>query len=181
MSKKYAAMMLGVSLRQIERRESQGYIEKRKAERRMGESTARSEYSRADIEALKAGTPNVHAREVSQTEGYIEAIREAGEESQKARKPENGAGKALATRPPNSWPSFEERIGAFVATLQANPLVRAPQLRPWLTLDEAVAFSGLPRAFLVAKAVEGVPWAIDVCAGGTRAFWRFNREGLGKI
>ena len=54
MSKKYAAMMLGVSLRQIERRESQGYIEKRKAERRMGESTARSEYSRADIEALKA-------------------------------------------------------------------------------------------------------------------------------
>ena len=53
----------------------------------------------------------------------------------------------------------------------------APAPKPWLTLAEAVEYSGLPASYLVRRAREGWTAAIDV-GTGDKAFWRFNREGL---
>jgi excisionase family DNA binding protein len=52
--------------------------------------------------------------------------------------------------------------------------------KPWLTLDEAVEFSGLPRAYLVRAARNGAAFAKDVSASDKRAAWRFSREGLAR-
>jgi hypothetical protein len=51
-------------VRQLERRAQQGYIEKKLGERAPTERNAPVFYSRADIAALKAGKPNMYAREV---------------------------------------------------------------------------------------------------------------------
>ena len=79
----------------------------------------------------------------------------------------------LATRQ-NEQAAETERMLAAIA--QAFP---PPQPKPWLTLSEAEAYSGLPRAWLIAQARAGALRAVNV-GHGAREFWRFNREGLAK-
>jgi hypothetical protein len=55
----------------------------------------------------------------------------------------------------------------------------APVVRPWLTLREADAYSGLPAPYLLAQARAGAPFARNV-GQGTRPRWRFNRDALCK-
>ena len=68
-------------------------------------------------------------------------------------------------------------LAAHLARLAAA--FPAAQPKPWLTLSEAEAYSGLPRAWLIAQARSGALRAVNV-GQGTKEFWRFNREGLAK-
>ena len=68
-------------------------------------------------------------------------------------------------------------LAAHLARLAAAFPTAQP--KPWLTLDEAAEYSGLPRAWLIAQARSGALRAVNV-GQGTKEFWRFNREGLAK-
>jgi hypothetical protein len=160
MPKDRAAKLLGASVRQLERRAQQGYIEKKLGERAPTERNAPVFYSRADILAIKAGKPNVYAREVPA----------AKTEQRAASVPENGNALARVAPPqtPLDW--------AFIVESARQYALPAP--KPWLTLDEAVAFSGLSRAYLLRRAREGWAAAVDQSFGGARSSWRFNRDKL---
>ena len=159
-----AAALLGVSYRQLERRAKAGYVQTQYAERGPTESAAAALYSRADIEALKAGKPNVHARVVPQAE--------------RAGLPQQPVLQKSDKAPPSPLMSQDYDLLAVLAAIAKAGAQPAP--RPWLTLDEAVAYSGLPAGYLVAKAREGWAAAVDVAGGGSRARWRFSRDGLAK-
>jgi hypothetical protein len=60
-------------------------------------------------------------------------------------------------------------------------LIAAPALPPWLSIPDASKFSGLPRAFLRARAadLERIGAAVNV-ATGSRAHWRLLRSALEK-
>lgn len=170
--KEEAAIMLGISRRQIERREQQGYLEKRIEPRQPNERTARVSYALDDIQALKAGKPNVHARIVPDGES-MPAVPETGT-----------ASIALAPIPPHRAPQggrsaepFLAEIAAQLARIAVPAPLAAPALKAWIPLADAADYSGLPASFLRAKALSGVPWAENV---GTekRPRFRFNREML---
>lgn len=61
----------------------------------------------------------------------------------------------------------------------ALPALEAPA-RPWLTVDEAAEYTGLPASFLSARIVDGKLAALDVgVRSGGR--WRVNRRDLDAI
>ena len=68
-------------------------------------------------------------------------------------------------------------LAAHLARLAAAFPTAQP--KPWLTLDEAAEYSGLPRAWLIAQARSGALRAVNV-GQGRKEFWRFNREALAK-
>ncbi|MDP9024305.1 MAG: helix-turn-helix domain-containing protein [Candidatus Eremiobacteraeota bacterium] len=160
-----AAKLLGASARQLERRTAAGYIEKKLGERKPTERNAPVFYSRADIVAFKAGTPNTHAV----------AVPEAAEVSQDVSIRIKPAQTSLARIAPAGERDFMAAFDALAASLRTA--TAAP--KPWLTLGEAAEYSGLPAAWLVARAREGAIRAVNV-GTGAREFWRFNREGLEK-
>jgi hypothetical protein len=58
------------------------------------------------------------------------------------------------------------------------PRVEPPKLRTWLTLDEAAAFSGLPKSWLLKRAETG-RWDAAVDVGRRKGGrWRFRRDLL---
>jgi len=69
---------------------------------------------------------------------------------------------------------FQQLLGAVAA----GPRSAVP--RPWLTIDEAAEYSGLPRGWLLAQARAGSAIALDV-GGGVRRSWRFSRDRLAKV
>jgi hypothetical protein len=164
LTKRDAATFLGVSTKQVERREAAGQLRKRTLPRAPGETSARVVYSRADLLALKAGAPNEYGTPLA-------AIMQ-GAPAQTARVSQNET-HALATSRVDSF------AAALFAHFEAGRLSAAPSVvRPWLTLDEAAAWSGLSRGYLLRRAREGAPFALDQSDGGTRAAWRFSRAGL---
>lgn len=164
LSKPEAAALLGVATRQIERREAAGNLRKRTLPRAPGETSARVVYSRADLLALKAGAPNVYASQ-NETAG-----RELTTNGQRI---DNGsATTALAV---GGAPFDFMRTLAAILAARAEPV--AP--RPWLTLDEAAAASGLPAAWLV-KNAEYVQ-ALDLGAHTRGGRWRFRLDILARI
>ena len=62
-------------------------------------------------------------------------------------------------------------LAAHLAKLSAPP----PTIGKWLTLDQAHEQSGLPRAWLLAQARGGAPWAMN-CGTGKKEFWRFRAD-----
>jgi len=90
------------------------------------------------------------------------------------------------TANPNSM-ALAPFVPANAASLQhflagvshAYPVSRT---KPWLTLDEAAEFSGLPRGWLLAQARRGeasVPSVMAINVGTEKQpRWRFNREAL---
>ena len=87
---------------------------------------------------------------------------------------------ALRTPPPARVPQAPPVLALPAALIDALRERREPAPRPWLTLKEAEAWSGLPAAFLLAQARRGAPYAVNV-GQGSREFWRFNRDGLNAI
>ena len=90
---------------------------------------------------------------------------------------------ALATVAAPAIREIGDSVGAALAKI-ADAMRPAATAKPWLTLDEAAAYSGLPKAFLLRVAVarqrpEHVPIAVNV-GSEARVSWRFNREELGR-
>jgi hypothetical protein len=128
--------VLKVKLRQVQQRAAQGYIETHQLPRKPTERQGRTLYRRADVEALKAGKPNMHAVEVEMP-AKTQAL------------PARAETKALARRPPLS-PSIAELsgIGGVLTLREFLQETRPREPKAWLTLDEAAAYSGLPRILL---------------------------------
>jgi hypothetical protein len=174
--KEDAAKLLGVATRQVERRARQGFIETKRLPRGINETTARVVYLRADLVAIKAGKPNVHAVAVSEKpeQSHDEYFTESRD---LARKPESTTG-AVALRPGSDDP-FEALAAKLAGLASFAAQYAKPDVKPWLTLAEAVEYSGLPSHHLVEQARAGLIRAVNV-GQGTREFWRFNREALAK-
>jgi hypothetical protein len=82
--------------------------------------------------------------------------------------PMNPGAAAPASLLPQALALLGERLG---------PPVPPPRVKRWLTLDEAVEYSGLPRAYLLQQAREGAAFALNVGLF-SRARWRFDRDQL---
>jgi hypothetical protein len=52
---------------------------------------------------------------------------------------------------------------------------------PWLTLADAAQQSGLPKSYLLRRALAGAEFAINLSEPGKRANWRVNIEWLVKL
>lgn len=162
LSKGEAAALLGVQTRQIERREAAGQLRKRMLPKEAGQTAARVVYSKADLLALKAGTPNDYrapGREVSQ-------------------KSDNAASTAIAPAALVTGGPWLEALGALLARVSPAPVVEP---RPWLTLDEAADYSGLPASWLLKSAQAGYVGAIDLGGRPRGGRWRFRRGDLARI
>jgi hypothetical protein len=154
LSKADAARVLGVSVRQLELKTAQGLIRKETLPKKPNERAARVVYSREDLDAIRAGSPNRHG--------------EAAPERTLARREQS----------PNPFADFAERLAGLAFAAQSAKA----DLRPWLTLDEAAEYSGLTRAWLLKEAEAGEN-AITVRDMGKHARggrWRFLRADLGR-
>jgi hypothetical protein len=159
-----AAELLGVSLRQLERRHSEGVVAKRVLPKAKGETASRVVYSRADIEALKAGAPRLPSQD-----GWPLLFGE------RRIAPTDGPQAA------NLQPSSANMVAGLAQVLESLRTTQAASAvsRPWLTLEEASGYSGLPATFLLRQARAGVPWAVNV--GSDKSVrWRFNRDALAR-
>ncbi len=67
-------------------------------------------------------------------------------------------------------------LAELLASRLAPPAPAAP-LKPWLTLDEAAEYSGLPAPWLLAQARSGSLVAVNV-GMGSQERWRFSRRRL---
>lgn len=141
-----AARFLGVSPRQIERRAAAGMIRSRRESRRPDQTAAPVLFSREDLLAIKAGAPNYHP--------VVEPATPASE-SKLAVLPAPAAGL--------------ERLAQLLGPAPAAP-------KPWLTLDEAAEYSGLPVRWLRSAASEGRIVAVNV--GLKRPRWLVSRDAL---
>lgn len=149
-SRDEAAAFLGVSKGQLHNRTRQGFIEKEKRESGVV-------YSMADLIALKAGRP----------------IRvKGGRAAPAAQVALQTPGTALAKRGTMSeWEDFA-RLLATIVKARETPLA----LERYMSVAEAVEYSGLPAAYLIKAAKAGTIRAVNV-GTGKREFWRFAREG----
>jgi hypothetical protein len=225
LSKAEAAQALGVSVRQLELKTAQGRIRKETLPKKPNERAARVVYSREDLDAIRAGSPNRHGeaaivpaatkgrdsvpwgdlieqlsaiaravpspdRQTEQLGAMVTAISQAfsipAQEREAAATERERAMMAsidrfielLATR--ETERTAEDPFAGLAAHLaRLAAAFPAAQAKPWLTLDEAAEYSGLPRAWLIAQARAGALRAVNV-GQGTKEFWRFNREGLAK-
>ena len=157
MTKTEAATLLGVSVRQLEKRETQGFIRKMTLPRAKHERTAPVRYSRADIEAFKAGDRS------RGDETEAEPLR-----TKNGHETANGAGKAVARVAPAG-----DALALLAAALaRIAPAAPATMPGPFVGLGDAVELSGMPASWLLAQARAGVPWAVNI-GTGKKAFWRF--------
>jgi len=119
-------------------------------------------FRRSEVEALKRDieTPTHRAVPLAPAAITLDPRREPLPESGLAWKAPSGDPLALLT-------------AAFARLVPAQPAV----VRPWLSLAEAVDYSGLPARYLVQGAISGTIRAVNV-GSGDRAFWRFSRDGL---
>lgn len=90
------------------------------------------------------------------------------------------AGSSPAVMPVVNAPHLPASLLPAALELLGQRLAPPPRVRRWLTLDEAVEYSGLPRAYLQRFAREGGAFGIDQpCMNvGTaaRPRWRFDRD-----
>lgn len=133
-----AASFLSISERHLARRCKQGYIRKRTLPRQPHEKGPTVEYSVEDLTALKEGNPN---RQLVVTMSSTEQISTATAPA--VQKEKNGK---LATF--EGLAKFLAELTVNVRELNTTNAVKADTAKPWLTLEEAAEFSGLPRAYL---------------------------------
>jgi hypothetical protein len=154
-----AAALLKVGIRQLENRAADGQIRKATLPKLPSERVARVVFSRADVLALLNGTPR--------TPGNREETRE-------------GKAAAHAQIAAQTAPEARGVVAIPAALIDALRERREPRevLKPWLTLSEAVQYSGLPASWLIAAARDGAPIAINTGKGRRREYWRFNRDAI---
>jgi hypothetical protein len=156
-SKAEAAQLLAVSPRQIERHEAAGKIRKQIAPKAPGERSGRAIYSRSDLQAIKAGTPNDYRQPPA---------------------PAPAPAAELSTRQPQETAPAAELL-PLLAQLISSKQPPPAQMRPWLTAAEAAEYSGLPAWWLIAQAEEGhAGTAIDIGIRRAGGRWRFRRSDL---
>jgi hypothetical protein len=169
LNKKDAAELLGVNLRQLERRVAAGQVQKQVVERKPWQRASPVVFSRKDIEAILRGEPNQYARVVKQTAAAPEPAAEQVEETAVAV---NGA----PAHPPAAAPGLPWReLAVHLAAIASQKVTE----KPWLSLTEAAQYSGLPLRWLRDRAKAGAIPAVNV--GVKRERWMFNREGLTKV
>lgn len=159
-SKADAAQALGVSPRQIERHIAAGRLRSRREPRRPHETAAPVSIAAADVEAIRAGRPNYHP--VVEKSGTMPDVHAAND-------------LALLVPPPAAPAAPAPDATALLDRL-ARLLPPPPPPRPWLSTEEAAAFSGLPAAWLRRAAAEGRIAALNV--GVKRPRWRILRSAL---
>lgn len=155
-----AAQILGISLRQLERREASGYIRKKTLDRpATGRGSAPVFYALEDIEAIRDGRPHNWGVPVDDNAPAA---------------PQASGSTAIATRAPVTplrpdWEQFCRAVATAVAP--------RPEPKAYLTIREAAEYSGLPVAYLKRMASSGLFGAIDVAGeGATKRAWRFRRS-----
>jgi hypothetical protein len=135
-----AAATLDVSTRQIMRRAKLGYIRKTTLPRGIAEKTARVLYSEPDIRAIQEGNPN-HVTPQKTTHRPPHAAAAIGPVLA-----------AVASPQASAWEGLAKYLAELTITVKALNAAHAPVSsdtgKSWLTLDEAAAFSGLPKAYL---------------------------------
>jgi excisionase family DNA binding protein len=158
LSKREVIDFLGKSKRTIETYIADGRLPCRYFN---GPNGKQAEFDRADAERLKRDLdePMVRAVTVKET-----AQNFTGAAVTKIASPVAAASAAGA-----------DRLQQLLAAVLEGRLVERP--KPWLTLDEAAEYSGLPRAWLLVQARSGALRAVNV-GQGSRERWRFNREAL---
>lgn len=158
-SKKQAAEILGVNPRQIEKRAEKGWIDKRYPPRRPHETHARVEYRRADVHAIRDGKPN-----------HCEAL-------ELIPKPSSNGTADLARIRENVLPgatrAAQELLGLMAPVFRMLQVTHRPP-RAWLTLEEAVEYSGLPSPFLAELLRSS---QVDNIGRGPKT-WRVRRASL---
>lgn len=149
LSKQEAAGLLECSVRNVERLAAAGQIRKITLPKAPGEKTAPVVYDRRDLEAVKRGETEAKPATVV------------------------GGSKAQTTIVNAGAAEFVAHVAAALALPPAEPP------KPWLSISEAAAFSGLPAAFLRARAPElaRAGAAVNV-ATGSRPRWRILRKNL---
>lgn len=165
-TKDEAARLLGVNPRQVQQRAAHGYIEKRVLPRLPTERQGRVEYSRVDVDALKAGKPNMHATQVDD----VGPLAPSGEGT---RDLALFHGAAPLRRSSGLGAPLEMIRGlAEIAAALQPPAPAAP--KAWLTLGEAAAYSGLTPATIEELVRDRQVFAI----GRGPKTWRIQRAGL---
>jgi hypothetical protein len=175
MTRKEAATTLGVSERQVQRRAEQGYLRVKILPRRLHEKSHTTMYNRADIAAIAAGSPNKYSVLMNSPEDAPEP----------APEPKKALSTALAAPAADQFaglPAFLANLSQAVHAINATyappaPASPPPPVKPWLTLNEAAEFSGLPKAYLRSCAEIKAVRAIST-SGGRFRNWRFHRDSL---
>lgn len=162
MSKAEVVGYLGKSKRTVETFVSKGRLGVSYFEGPNGKTAI---FQRSEVEALKIDIDTPTYRATPETATSRQGFAYLG------AAPSGAA--ALLTGPSGDPLAF---LAAALARMAPQP---APVVKPWLTLSEAVDYSGLPATYLVQQARARKMRAVNV-GTGERAFWRFNREGLTK-
>lgn len=158
-----AAELVGLSVRQLERLAQRGYVQVETHARARGRGKM-AVYNRRDLDAYNAGAPNIYAVPVA-------------EKLPVSNEPAAGTALVKATKPTApAAPDFLPAMAFMVDQLAAG----RPVERPWLTLPEAVSYSGLPEAYLRRAARSGASFVLNV-GSNVAPRWRFSREGLGRV
>lgn len=124
-----------------------------------GPNGREARFDRADVERVKA---EIDAPVVRPVNGTAQVALQT-------------PGTALAKRGTMSeWEDFA-RLLATIVKARETPLA----LERYMSVAEAVEYSGLPAAYLIKAAKAGTIRAVNV-GTGKREFWRFAREGAGK-
>lgn len=169
-----AAELLRVTVRSIERLAAAGRLRKQTLPREKSDTSARVFYSREDLLALKAGTPNEYGEKPTHYDNagrYPVPIYAEGVSNDAAPQlPQT----ALATSPPSEF--MRDLVAALAARLSQTPAV-AP--KAWLNLAEAAEASGLTARYLLAN-VDYLQ-ALDLGAHTRGGRWRFRLDALANI
>lgn len=168
--KKDAAIMLGVGTRQLETRAKNGQVRNRRLPRKPHQTAAPVEYNVEDIQAILSGQPNQHQVVVAPERAALETP------VSETALPAAAESQALvpAARQ-DGWNSLAAHLAVLSAAYPAPQ-----QVKPWLTLEEAAEYSGLPSSYLQARYEAGTIHAVNV-GTGQRKYLRFNRESLANI
>jgi hypothetical protein len=129
------------------------------------ETAARVVYLVEDLQAILDGKPN-------QKTIALRPSREA--------KAMPDASLALVPARPPAEAEMSREVSLALALSTLRTVVPPDPPKPWLTLEEAAEYSGLPAAYLRRRALHGDVHGINV-GQGRHAFWRFNRESLSNI
>jgi hypothetical protein len=139
-----AAEMLGVNVRQVQKRAKAGYLAKTYLPRLPNERQGRVRYARADVTALLAGTPN-HCEGVTAKKAGTEFPGPTGDGAADLERIRTHLQLAAL---PDPELEFRKHVMELIAAEKLERRARS-EPRAWLTLTEAAEYCGLEEQTLV--------------------------------